>query len=55
MDTKFGTNVSNEKLLNAAKCQGYGFYPFWVIKRKPTGVLNSPHTQIRVNVFIVDP
>ena len=36
-DTKFGTNVSNEMLLNAAKCQGYSFYRFWVIKGKPTG------------------
>ena len=36
-DTKFGTNVSNKMLLNAAKCQGYSFYRFWVIKRKPTG------------------
>ena len=24
-------------LLNAAKCQSYNFYHFWVIKRKPTG------------------
>ena len=24
-DTKFGANVSNEKLLNAAKCQSYSF------------------------------
>ena len=31
-DTKFSTNVSNEKLLNATKCQGYSFYRFWVIK-----------------------
>ena len=37
MDTKFGTNVSNRMLLNAAKFQGYSFYRFWVIKRKPTG------------------
>ena len=37
MDTKFGNDVSNEMLLNAAKCQGYSFYRFWVIKRKPTG------------------
>ena len=36
-DTKFGTSVSNEKLLNAAKCQGYSFYLFWVIKGKATG------------------
>ena len=25
---KFGTNVSNKMLLNAAKCQGYSFYRF---------------------------
>ena len=24
-------------LLNAAKCQGYGFYGFWVIKKQPAG------------------
>ena len=35
-DTKFSTNVSNEKLLNATKCQGYSFYRFWVIKGTPT-------------------
>ena len=28
-DTKFGRNVSNEMLLNAAECQGYSFYRFW--------------------------
>ena len=27
-DTKFGTNLSNKKLLNAAKFQGYSFYRF---------------------------
>ena len=37
MDTKFGTNVSNKILLNAAKFQGYSFYRFWVIKGKPNG------------------
>ena len=44
-DTKFGTNVSNKKLLNTAKCQGYNFYRFWVIKKKPTGAVKfpSPH------------
>ena len=36
-DTEFGTDVSNEMLLNAAKYQGYIFYSFWVIKGKPTG------------------
>ena len=34
-DTKFCTNVSNG--MDPAKCQGYNFYCFWVIKRKPTG------------------
>ena len=29
--------VRNILLLNAAKCQGYSFYHFWVIKGKPTG------------------
>ena len=47
-DTKFGTNVSNEMLLNATKCQGYSFYRFWVIKEKPTGwgrvILPPPHS-----------
>ena len=37
-------------LLNAAKCQGYSFYCFWVIKGKPTGGGDSPlpPTQIKV-------
>ena len=30
-NTKFGTDVSTKLLLNAAKCQGYSFYRFWVI------------------------
>ena len=40
-NTKFGTNLSNKMLLqnlsNAAKCQGYSLYRFWVNKGKPTG------------------
>ena len=50
-NTKFSSSVSSKMLLNAAKCQGYGFYRFWVIKGKPTGgvKLLSPTTQIRVN------
>ena len=36
MGTKFGGNVSNTMLLNAAKFHGYNFYRSWVIKRKPT-------------------
>ena len=35
-DTKCGTNVSNEQLLNAKKCQSYSFYRFCVIKGTPT-------------------
>ena len=37
MDTKFGKNVFNRMLLNAAKFQDYRFYRFGVIKGKPTG------------------
>ena len=29
-DTKFGTNVYNEMLLNPAKSYGYSFYSLWV-------------------------
>ena len=36
-DTKLGTNVSNEMLLNAAKYQGYSFYCSWAIKGESTG------------------
>ena len=35
-DTKFGTYVPKEMPLNAAKCNGYSFYHFWVIKDIPT-------------------
>ena len=35
-DTKFGTDVSDEMLLNTAKSQVYNFYCFWVIKGEPT-------------------
>ena len=42
-DTRFSTN---KMLFSAAKCQGYMFYHFWVIKGKPTGgkLLPSPFT-----------
>ena len=48
-DTKFGAIVSNEMLLNAAKCQGYSFYRFWVIKVKPArggGVGESEYSEM---------
>ena len=47
-DTKFGMNVSNKKLLNAAICQGYSFKRFWVIKKKTKGGGKILPTQIRV-------
>ena len=56
-DTKFSTDVSNEKLLNTAKCQCYRFYRSTVIKGKPTGVggkithLPTRATQIRVKTI----
>ena len=47
-NTKFDTNVSNEMLLNAAKCQGYSFYRFWVIRGKPTGEIKLPPCALRL-------
>ena len=42
-DTKFYMNVSNKMLLNAAKCQDYCFYHFWIVKGKPTGGKITPY------------
>ena len=53
-NTKFGTNVSDKILLNAAKCQGCSFYRFWVIKGKPAQgikLLPPPPIQIRVKEY----
>ena len=36
-DSNFCRNFCNKMLLNTAKCQGYSFYLFWVIKGKLTG------------------
>ena len=49
-DTKPDKNISNKVLLNAAKCRGYSFYRFSVIKGKPTGgsKIVPPPIQIRV-------
>ena len=56
MDTKFGTNVFNSMLLNAAKFQGYIFYRFCVIKRKPSGggggKITPPPTQIKIFILL---
>ena len=49
MDTKFGANVSNRILLNAAKFQGYSLYRFWVIKGRPTGEVKYPPPPTQIN------
>ena len=51
-DIKFGTNVSDKILLNAAKSQGYRFYRFWVIKGKPTGGKITPSPPPRLALII---
>ena len=48
-DIKLSMTVSNKTLLKDAKWQGYSFYFFCVIKRKPTGGVKLPLIQIRVN------
>ena len=56
-DTKFRTDVSNEMILNAAKCQSYSFYHFWVIKGKRTeagrgGKLPRP-PWLRLTIYVM--
>ena len=43
-DTNFVANVSSKMLGNAAKCNGYSFYRFRVITRKPTGAVKLSPT-----------
>ena len=50
MDTKFGMNVSNRMLLNAAKFQGYSFYRFWVIKGNLGGKITHPPATPRLGL-----
>ena len=48
--------VSIEMLLNAAKCQGYNFYRFWVIKGKPTGgggKITTPPPPQQIGLFLL--
>ena len=60
-DTKFGVNVSNKNLLNAAKHQAYCFYRFWVIKWEincgnkytPLTYNNMQHT-FKQKMYILD-
>ena len=42
MDTKFGTNVSNRRLVNVTKCQGYSFYRFKLLKKNQLGGKITP-------------
>ena len=49
-DTKFGTGISNEILLYAAKGQRYSIYHFWVIKRKQTRVLFCLSSYIIIHI-----
>ena len=52
--SRFSMNVTNKMLLNVAKCQGYGFYRFWVIKGKPNGAVKlppPPNTEVGVNLL----
>ena len=53
-DTKFGTNISNKMLLNAAKCQGFKFYRFWVIEEnRGSKITLPPNTQKSVSTLYV--
>ena len=48
-NTKLGTNVFNEILVNSAKCQGYSFYCLWIIMGSPFPPPKTT-TQIRVKL-----
>ena len=52
-DAKFTINVSNENLLNSAKCLVYSFYHIWVIKGRPAGGQKHTSHQIGVKVRMV--
>ena len=54
MDTKFGTNVSNEMLLNAEKSQGYSFYRFWLLGWAKKGGRGGGGTK-RVLLLVISP
>ena len=45
-------DISNEMLQNAAKCQGYRFFHFWVINGKRARKLKLLPTQIIVKLFL---
>ena len=49
-DTKFGTNVPNKILLNAANGQGYCFFRFLVIMGKSTGGKITPLPRLALSI-----
>ena len=51
-NSKSGTNVSYEMLLNSAKCQRYSFYRFWVVKGKPTGGERGVRLGLRLRLVL---
>ena len=51
-DGKFGKNVSNEMLLNAARCHGCSIWCFWVIIKKPTGRIKLPHPPPKTRIGV---
>ena len=58
-ETQFGTNVFDDMLLNAAKCQVYSFYRFWVITEKTirglrgTKLVKLPPTRLGFTRFFL--
>ena len=54
MDTKFGTNVSNRMLMNAAKFQGYGFTVFELLRENQLEVkiISLPYPTPRLGLNI---
>ena len=53
IDTRFGMKVSNRILQNAAKCQGYGLYRFWVIKENHFGGRVKLHPLPRLGLWLL--
>ena len=51
-DIIFATNISNKMLLTTAKCQGYNFYCFWVIKENQQGEIKLPPTWLGLKYLI---
>ena len=54
-DTKFGTDVSNKKLLHDAKCLGYSFYHFWDVKTNLKGGVKDYNAKVDGKNFLDQP